>query len=124
MTSVDAWRHCDTIPRGSDESPRRALRSAFGQSFRHSLEDGGAYEWNAPSSRDSSSRGRMRIVLNIVGTLALLVGSVWILQGINILPGSFMTGQMEWAVTGAIVVVAALGLLGYANRGRPSTRGE
>lgn len=44
----------------------------------------------------------MKIVLNIVGFLLMLIGIVWILQGVNILPGSFMTGQLQWAVYGAI----------------------
>lgn len=39
------------------------------------------------------------------------VGSVWFLQGINILPGSFMTGQIRWAVYGAVAVVVGIGLL-------------
>ena len=42
----------------------------------------------------------MRIILNIVGVLMTLMGAVWFLQGINILPGSFMTGQIRWAVYG------------------------
>ncbi len=62
----------------------------------------------------------MRIALNIVAALSLLVGSVWFLQGINILPGSFMTGQVEWAVYGALAVVASVALLVYANRRRQS----
>ena len=48
----------------------------------------------------------MRFVLNVVGALLALVGIVWILQGINVLPGSFMTGQMQWAYYGAIALVA------------------
>jgi hypothetical protein len=43
----------------------------------------------------------------------ILVGGVWFLQGIGILPGSFMTGQTFWAVTGA-VSLAAGGLLVFA----------
>ena len=35
-----------------------------------------------------------------------LAGAVWILQGIGVLPGSFMTGQVEWAIYGAIAVAA------------------
>jgi len=58
----------------------------------------------------------MRIALSIAGILCLLVGCVWILQGINILPGSFMTGQTKWAVYGGIVAVAGVGLLISANR--------
>ncbi len=44
----------------------------------------------------------MRIVLSIIGVLVTLMGVVWFLQGINILPGSFMTGQSQWAIYGAI----------------------
>jgi hypothetical protein len=60
----------------------------------------------------------MRIVLNVSGILCLLVGCVWILQGINILPGSFMTGQTKWAIYGGLLVVAGIGLLISANRRR------
>jgi hypothetical protein len=44
----------------------------------------------------------MRYVLLIVGVLMVLMGGIWLLQGIGILPGSFMTGQSFWAVMGAI----------------------
>jgi hypothetical protein len=46
----------------------------------------------------------MRYVLLIVGALMILMGGVWLLQGIGILPGSFMTGQMFWAVMGAVLL--------------------
>jgi uncharacterized membrane protein HdeD (DUF308 family) len=61
----------------------------------------------------------MRIALNTVAALTLLVGSVWFLQGINVLPGSFMTGQVEWAIYGGLAVIAAIVLFVYANRSRP-----
>lgn len=60
----------------------------------------------------------MRIALNMVGILLLLMGATWLLQGINVLPGSFMTGQTKWAVYGAISAVAGIGLLVAANRRR------
>jgi hypothetical protein len=60
----------------------------------------------------------MRIVLNVLGVLCLLLGCVWILQGINILPGSFMTGQTKWAIYGGFLVVVAVILLISANRRR------
>jgi len=60
----------------------------------------------------------MRILLNVVGVLCLLMGCVWILQGINILPGSFMTGQSKWAMYGALLVIAGIGLLISAKRRR------
>jgi hypothetical protein len=60
----------------------------------------------------------MRIVLNVLGVLCLLMGCIWILQGINILPGSFMTGQTKWALYGGLLVVVAIGLFISANRRR------
>jgi hypothetical protein len=58
----------------------------------------------------------MRIALNIVGILFLLAGGIWFLQGINVLPGSFMTGQTQWAVYGGILIVAGIGCLVAAKR--------
>jgi hypothetical protein len=60
----------------------------------------------------------MRISLNVFGVLSLLVGCVWFLQGINVIPGSFMTGQTKWAVYGGLLLVAGIGLLIAANRRR------
>jgi uncharacterized membrane protein HdeD (DUF308 family) len=60
----------------------------------------------------------MRIAMNVLAALCLLVGCVWILQGINILPGSFMTGQTKWAIYGCIMAVVGIGLLFSANRRR------
>ena len=57
-----------------------------------------------------------KVVFNLAGAVAVLMGAVWFLQGINILPGSFMTGQMRWAVYGAITVVLGVLLLVRANR--------
>jgi hypothetical protein len=58
----------------------------------------------------------MRSTQNIVGSLLVLVGAIWFLQGINVLPGSFMTGQIRWAVFGGIAVAAGVALLLRANR--------
>jgi hypothetical protein len=57
-----------------------------------------------------------RIVLNVAGALAVLMGTVWFLQGINVLPGSFMTGQIKWAIYGAIAVGLGVLILRRANR--------
>ena len=53
----------------------------------------------------------MKTIVNVIGVLLVLMGGVWILQGINILPGSFMTGQTKWAIYGAIALLAGVGLL-------------
>jgi hypothetical protein len=55
----------------------------------------------------------MRYVLLIVGGLMVLAGVIWLLQGVGLLPGSFMTGQLFWAVMGAIFLVVG-GLLFFA----------
>ncbi len=60
----------------------------------------------------------MKIALNVVGAVLIVFGCIWILQGINILPGSFMTGQIQWAVYGAIAVIVGIGLLVLARRGK------
>ena len=62
----------------------------------------------------------MRIALNVAGVLLLLMGCVWFLQGINVIPGSYMTGQMRWAFIGGVLFVAGIGLLIWANRRRSS----
>jgi LPXTG-motif cell wall-anchored protein len=60
----------------------------------------------------------MRIALNIVGVLLVVIGGIWFLQGINVLPGSFMTGQIRWAVYGGIAVIVGIALLLAAKRRR------
>ncbi len=60
----------------------------------------------------------MRIAMIVAGVLCLLLGCIWILQGINILPGSFMTGQTKWAIYGFLLVVVGIVLLFTANRRR------
>ncbi len=53
----------------------------------------------------------MRMTLRVIAILLMGMGTVWILQGVNILPGSFMTGQMVWAYRGAATAVAGLVVL-------------
>jgi hypothetical protein len=59
-----------------------------------------------------------RILLNVVGVICVLMGCVWFLQGINVIPGSFMTGQSKWAIIGGLLFVVGVGLLVAANRRR------
>jgi hypothetical protein len=58
----------------------------------------------------------MKIALNIIGGLLVMAGLVWFLQGINVLPGSYMTGQPQWALYGTITVVIGAGILLFNNR--------
>ena len=58
----------------------------------------------------------MKIARNILGALLVLFGGIWFLQGINVLPGSFMTGDIRWAFYGGIAMVVGLGLLIVSSR--------
>ena len=67
----------------------------------------------------------MRIVRKIsglVGLLLSLMGSIWILQGLNLAWGplarSFMQNDRHWALYGAILAAVGLGLIvwGFARR--------
>ena len=58
----------------------------------------------------------MRLVGSVAGVLLALIGCVWFLQGINVLPGSFMTGQTKWAIYGVITLVIGLAMLWLSRR--------
>ena len=58
----------------------------------------------------------MRIALIVVGVLLTFFGAVWFFQGINVLPGSFMTGQTQWAVYGGIAFVVGVFVIYFARR--------
>jgi hypothetical protein len=60
----------------------------------------------------------MRTILRVVGVLLAIAGMVWFLQGISLLPGSFMTGRTEWAVYGVTAFALGLAFFLLANRGR------
>jgi hypothetical protein len=58
----------------------------------------------------------MKVTLSIIGILLILAGSVFFLQGINVLPGSYMAGDPQWAINGGIMIVVGVGLILWARR--------
>jgi hypothetical protein len=60
----------------------------------------------------------MKIAMKVVGGLLVLMGLTWFFQGINVLPGSFMTGQTRWAVYGGITALVGVALLVTPRRRR------
>ncbi|MDE0769780.1 MAG: hypothetical protein OSB19_15490 [Opitutaceae bacterium] len=64
----------------------------------------------------------MKKALLLAGAFLFLMGDVWILQGFNVLPGSFMTGQMIWAYIGTAVSMTGGLVIWIALRGGPSER--
>lgn len=65
----------------------------------------------------------MKWVLNIVGVLLILIGLVWILQGINVLPGSMMSGKIQYSILGFVVDVVGILMIVFANRRRKVSGG-
>jgi hypothetical protein len=51
---------------------------------------------------------RLGVVAVPLGAIICLIGLVWLLQGIGVLPGSFMSGSEFWAGTGAFAVIVGL----------------
>jgi hypothetical protein len=58
----------------------------------------------------------VKIVKKLIGVVLMFFGVVWFLQGINVLPGSFMTGQIKWAIYGGIAFLVGLVVLVWASR--------
>ena len=58
----------------------------------------------------------MKISLNVFGVILILAGGVFFLQGINLLPGSFMRGDPQWVVNGGILIIVGIGLILWASR--------
>ena len=48
------------------------------------------------------------LAVRVLTILLIAVGVIWILQGINVLPGSFMTAQIQWAYRGGIAAVVGV----------------
>lgn len=64
-----------------------------------------------------------RIVMIIVGVIALVIGVVFAGQGANLIPGSSMTGDRMWLYIGLILAVVGIVLvvLGLRRPGRGRT---
>lgn len=58
----------------------------------------------------------MKLILQLAAVILILGGAVFFLQGINILPGSYMTGDPQWAINGGVMVVIGAGILYFASR--------
>jgi hypothetical protein len=59
----------------------------------------------------------------VLGVLFVVVGAVWFLQGIDVLGGSFMSGEIFWAVIGLPMVVIGLAILFPKRRSGPDAAG-
>ncbi|MBK7318098.1 hypothetical protein [Candidatus Villigracilis affinis] len=58
----------------------------------------------------------LKNVVKVIAVLFFLAGGIWFLQGINVLPGSFMTGDPQWAINGGIIMAVSAGVFWFVNR--------
>jgi hypothetical protein len=62
----------------------------------------------------------MRRAMIGVGVVLMLLGGLWILQGVGILGGSVMTGQMFWANVGTALLIVGIVLSVLGLRRKPT----
>ena len=58
--------------------------------------------------------------MRILGIVLLLVGLLWVFQGLGVVGGSFMTGQSQWITIG--LATAAVGVALFVRAARRPTR--
>jgi hypothetical protein len=54
----------------------------------------------------------------VVGIVFVAFGVLWTLQGLNLVQGSFMSGQTTWLVIGIVLVLLGVWLLWSLRAGR------
>jgi uncharacterized membrane protein YdbT with pleckstrin-like domain len=79
-------------------------------------------KWSSKLGSVNSSFGRIALIT--IGLIAVIIGGVFAGQGLNLIPGSFMTGNRMWLSIGLIVAVIGIILvvlgLRRSRTGRPS----
>ena len=58
----------------------------------------------------------MRVVSSLLGVLMVAVGSVWMLQGLNLaFRVGFMVGDFHWTIYGAILALVGIAQVVWSN---------
>jgi hypothetical protein len=58
----------------------------------------------------------MRVVSSLIGVLMVLMGAVWMLQGLNLaFRVGFMVGDTHWTVYGAILALVGIAQVVWSN---------
>lgn len=63
--------------------------------------------------------GALKGLMAIVGVAAILMGALWILQGLDIVrwpSSSFMLGDLTWTRNGTVLLVIGVVLVWFAGR--------
>ena len=64
-----------------------------------------------------------RAAVMVVGAITALLGLLFAGQGLNLIPGSFMTGNRMWFYIGVVVAVVGIVLVVAGLRKGPTARG-
>jgi hypothetical protein len=61
----------------------------------------------------------MRVISSLVGALMVVMGSIWIMQGLNVGPRAilrgFMVSDIHWSIYGAILALVGLAMIVWSN---------
>ena len=58
----------------------------------------------------------MRVISTLLGLAMICFGAIWILQGLNVaFLDSFMAGDPQWAIWGAILALLGVGQVVWSN---------
>jgi hypothetical protein len=58
----------------------------------------------------------MKAITLAGAVLLMIMGGIWVLQGLSLIGGSFMVGQTRWLVIGALTMMMGALLLIFARR--------
>ena len=65
----------------------------------------------------------MRILNSLLGVLMIVMGCVWMMQGLNVGPAAilqgFMVNDIHWTYYGAILAIVGIAEIIWSNRRRP-----
>jgi hypothetical protein len=73
----------------------------------------------ARTRRSFAMMAALRLLLTVIGILAILMGVLWMAQGTGLFPypaQSFMINQTPWILRGGLLAVAGLALVWAARR--------
>lgn len=61
----------------------------------------------------------MRVVSSLVGLLMVAMGSIWMMQGLNVGPSAilqgFMVNDIHWTIYGAILALVGIAQIVWSN---------
>jgi hypothetical protein len=76
-----------------------------------------------PRSASGAYPGPVRVLVALGGVF-LVVGVIWLGQGVGLIGGSFMTGEAVWAIIGSVCIVLGGFLVRAGFRWRQATSVE